>query len=66
MTYQIKKHDDAWELRDSDGNTVTTGEYPLTTPDDIIDAILDDMRVGNPQQEAFAVLFNRDWEFDDE
>ena len=63
MTYKIHEKTEGWELKDADGNIIASGQYPLTTPDDIIDAILDDMGVENPQRESFAVLFKRDWQF---
>jgi len=63
MTYKIIEHSDEWELKNGDGESIATGDYPLRTPDDIIEAILDDMGVGKPQRQAFGVLFRRDWEF---
>jgi len=67
MTYTLARiSDDRYELRNKAGDVVDTFSPPVTVPDDIIDAILDDMGVGKPQREAFKVLFTRDWEVTDE
>ena len=62
MTYKIIPNGENSIIEDPDGIEIATVEHPFTTPEDIIDAILDDMGVGKPQKEAFKVLFTRDWE----
>lgn len=63
MTYQIREGADADELVNESGDVIATINHPVTVPDDIIDAILDDMGVGSPQKAAFKVLFTGDWEY---
>ena len=65
MTYQIVKGDDESTVENADGEEIATLDHPITAPDDIIDAILDDMGVGEPQKEAFSVLLKKDWEIID-
>lgn len=62
MTYQIEQSDGRWTLKDEQGNVITEGDLPLRTPEDVIEAILDDMGVGKPQKAALKVLFTQDWE----
>ena len=63
MTYTVRIKDETWSLENDDGKTILSDEpLPAKTPDDIMDAILDDMGVGEPQKEAFKVLFKQDWE----
>lgn len=64
MTYQIRHNDDdTWDLIDENGNVVSEGnQNPCETPHDVIDAILDDLGVGEPQKTAFKTIMTRDWE----
>ena len=62
MTYQLHKNGDETVLVNPNGDEVRTIQHPLDVPGDIIEAILDDMGVGNPQKEALKVLLERDWE----
>lgn len=67
MTYVLARITDTeYELRNDAGNVIKTFSPPVTTPNDIIDPILDDMGIGKPQAEAFKVLFTGDWETVDE
>jgi len=62
MSYKIVKGETQDTLVNADGGEIATLNHPVTVPDDIIDAILEDTGVGNPQIEALSVLFKRDWE----
>jgi len=66
MTYEIHEQDGYSELRNPEGDVIAELDHPLTVPDDIVDIILDDMGIGQPQREAFRVLFTRDWAFVDQ
>jgi len=66
MTYTLRRTaDDNYDLEREDGTVVTSLSPPVTTPDDIVDAILDDMGIVAPQKEAFKLLFKQDWEIID-
>lgn len=68
MTYEIRINEDGtWDLLTDSGTVISEGNsLPMQTPDDIIDAILDDMGVGDPQKRAFKVLFKQDWDITDQ
>lgn len=64
MKYEIKvdKEKDSYQIINESGSVIKTGDTPINHPDDIIDAILDDMGVGDPKKKAFKTLFKKDWE----
>lgn len=66
MTYEIHDNGTVSELKNADGETIAELKHPISVPDDIINAILEDMGVGNPQQKALKVLFTQDWEYVDD
>jgi len=78
MTYTLARTSDTeYELRDDAGNVITTLSPPVTVPNDIIDAIINEEIPGaseSPDQpatkgavkSALKVLISRDWEVIDE
>lgn len=67
MTYKLRRTSDSnFDLENDSGTVIASFTPPVTTPDDIIDAILEDMGLGEPQKQVFRVLFKRDWELVDD
>jgi hypothetical protein len=63
MTYKIHHNDDgSIDIKNENGEVIGYAQPPFREPDDIVEAILDDTGVGNPQREAFIALFTKDWE----
>jgi hypothetical protein len=60
---EIRRDDGTAVLKDSEGNIIDdTLHLPLKTPDDVLDAVLDDIGVVEPVKTAFKTLLNEDWE----